>query len=63
MEGVPGPSQMAESDSFTELLYNNKSKLRLKETNEYLKQLLLENNLVASESSKTISYTAMQMRK
>jgi len=58
MEGVPDPSQTAESDSFTESLHSNESKLRLKETNAYL-ELLLENNLVASESSKTIFYTTI----
>jgi len=61
MEDIPDPSQTAESDSFTESLYSNESKLCLKEAIEHLEQLLLENDLVASESSKTISYKAMQI--
>jgi len=61
MEGVPDSPQTVESDSFTESLHSNESKLRLKEAIEHLEQLLLENDLVASESSKTISYKVMQM--
>lgn len=59
MEGVPGSSSEHECDSNS--LHSEESKLRLKDAIKHLEQLLLENDLVAPESSGTINHEAMQI--
>lgn len=53
-EGVSGPSHTSEDECDTSL-HSDESKLRLKNAILYMEKLLLENDLVAQESSRTIS--------
>lgn len=61
MEGVPGSSQTSERECDTNSLHSDESKSRLKNAILYMEQLLLENDLVARESSGTISHEAIQI--
>jgi len=49
MENLPGPSQTVEDECDVNLLYSDKSKLRLKDAIIHMEQLLLESNLVGQE--------------
>jgi len=58
MESVPSFSSN-ECDSTS--IHSDESKLLLKDAIVYLEQLLLENDLVAQESSGTLSHKAIQI--
>lgn len=59
-EEIPGPSGIdCEEEIPEECMYSEMSKLRLKNAVVYYEGLLYENNLIASESSATISHEDM----
>lgn len=61
MENLPCPLQTSEDECDVNLLYSDKSKLRLKDAIIHMEQLLLESNLIAQESSGVVSHEAMQI--
>lgn len=61
-EEIPGPSRVEEKIP-EDSMHSEMSKLRLKDAVVYYEGLLAENNLIASESSATISHEAMLIGK
>ncbi|KAF5270209.1 hypothetical protein FQA39_LY08423 [Lamprigera yunnana] len=61
MSNASGCSNTSESKNNINSLHNDESKLRLKDAIVYLEHLYLENNLLAQQSSATISHESMQM--
>ncbi|XP_071574627.1 uncharacterized protein [Temnothorax nylanderi] len=59
MESVPGLSTTPDSKVYDNSLHSDVAKTRLKDAVVYFEQLLLENDLVATESSSSISQEAM----
>lgn len=59
MESVPGSSTTPDSEMDDNSLHSDVAKTRLKDAVVYFEQLLLESDLVATESSSSISQEAM----